>query len=166
MSPYRRALFGVMFGLAAVGTACAADRPDESMMSPIRTLVQFMASPPASPISGVFAGTGVVIVENFAPYIYIGPSAVSRWETGFRGHVANGDLSELNVKFGEPQDFSRDGNRVYFALPTTWTGRAGRQRFEELGVWSFVLVRVNNVWHVLSYAWGVMELQSPAKPVP
>jgi hypothetical protein len=155
-----------VFGLAIVGTACAGDRPDEVMMLPIRTLVQFMASPPASPISGVFASTGVVIVENFAPYIYIGPSAVTRWETGFRGHVASGDLSELDVKFGEPQDFSRDGDRAYFALPTTWTGRTGRQRFKETGVWSFVLVRFNDAWHVLAYAWGVMELQSPAKPVP
>lgn len=158
MRASQRGVFGFVLGLGIVGGTCAAERPDNSMMVPIQALVHFMSSPPASPISGVFAKKGVVIVENFAPYIFIGPGAVSGWETGFRGHFLNDKLSDLEVTFGEPQDFGRDGNRAYFALPTAWTGRSQTKRFKEDGVWSFVLVRTSNAWRVLGYAWGVKEV--------
>jgi ketosteroid isomerase-like protein len=126
--------------------------PDDAMMAPVRAVADFMRTPDAAPIADVFADD-VVIVENFAPYIFRGPSAAARWQAGFREHAAT--LSDLRNRFGEAQDFSRTGDTVYFVLPTTWTGQTRGKPFVEEGGWAFVLERRGEGWRIASYAWAV-----------
>jgi hypothetical protein len=130
----------------------ASSVPDVAMMMPVQAIAAFMATLDEAKLAKVFADD-VVIVENFAPYVFRGSDAVSRWRAGFRGH-ANG-LSGLVAAFGPAQDFSRSGDTVYFALPTTWTGMTHQKPFEEEGGWSFVLQRDGAGWRVASYAWAV-----------
>lgn len=146
-------------------SAFAADSPDEAMMRPIRILAHFMESPPASHVPSVFASSDVVIIENFAPYIFAGPNTVVHWEAGFRQHFDEGKLSGLVVKFREPLDFSRDGDRASFTLPAVWNGKSGQQRFTETGAWSFVLLRAGGEWRVLAYTWGVIDFHYVAEPI-
>ncbi|HTT97359.1 MAG TPA: hypothetical protein VMF58_04880 [Rhizomicrobium sp.] len=122
------------------------------MMKPVHGVAAFMATLDDAHLEKIFADD-VVIVENFAPYVFRGPDAVTRWRAGFRDHAAT--LADLRVEFGEPQDFSRDGDRAYFVLPTTWTGRTRGKAFEEHGGWAFVLVEDGSAWRVASYAWAV-----------
>jgi hypothetical protein len=126
--------------------------PDDAMMAPVRAVVDFMATLDDTRFEGVFADD-VIIVENFAPYIFRGADAVARWCVSFRNHAAT--LAELNAAFGPPQDFSRDGDRAYFVLPTRWTGRTRGKPFEEEGGWAFVLVSEGQSWRVACYAWAV-----------
>jgi hypothetical protein len=126
--------------------------PEAAMMAPVRAIAQFMATLDDACVESVFANDPV-IVENFAPYVFRGPSAAARWREGFRQHAAT--LSELANVFGPAQDFSRSGDTVYFVLPTMWTGRTGGKPFEEQGGWSFVLQRQGEGWRVACYAWAV-----------
>jgi hypothetical protein len=127
--------------------------PDAQMMAAVERLVRFMVTRVEADLAEVFADSGVVIVENFVPYTFHGPSAVRDWAAGFREHAAN--ISQLVPAFGEPQDFNGDGERVYFALPTTWTGLNHGHRFSEDGGWSFILVRNGAEWRVQAYGWAV-----------
>lgn len=130
-------------------------QPDAGMMAAVDRLVRFMAAGAAGEPGGVFADSDVTIIENFAPYIFSGASAVRDWTAGFRAHAAS--LAELNATFGEAQDFSVDGGRVYFSLPTTWTGTSGGKRFSEDGGWAFVLARESADWRVQAYGWAVTD---------
>lgn len=169
-SDYEQTIIGAWYGartmravelvaaLVAVAGPCslwAADNPPPNMLKPIQALVAFMARVPANQHASMFADRDVTVVENYPPFIFSGPDAVARWEEGFRKHAAGDHLTELAVAFGEAQDFSVAGDRAYFSLPTTWTGRAEGKSFEEHGAWSFVIVRVGTVWKVLGYGWGV-----------
>jgi len=129
------------------------ETPDRQMIDAVGRLVRFMVTRAEADLVGVFADTGVVIVENFAPYVFHGPTAARDWAKGFRAHAAN--LAELRPSFGTPQDFSSDGERVYFALPTHWSGLSSGRRFEEDGGWSFILVRDGADWRVQAYGWAV-----------
>src|ERR1700741_769370 len=97
--------------------------PDAAMIAPVQALASFMATLDDARLEGVFADD-VVIVENFAPYIF---RDVARWREGFRAHAAA--LSGLRSSFGTAQDFSRDGERAYFVLPTTWKGLSKGRAF-------------------------------------
>jgi hypothetical protein len=132
------------------------------MLAPVRALVAFMSKLPVGEHATMFAPRGVTIIENFPPYVFVGPDAVARWEAGFRTHVAAEQDTELKVEFGPAQDFGVTGNRAYFALPTTWTGRSAGRSFEEQGAWSFVLVRAGTGWKILGYGWGVSSLKERA----
>ena len=96
-----------------------------------------------------------MIVENFAPFLFEGADAFVRWRAGFYDHVDRDGLSELKHSFGQAQDFARDGDRVFFILPTTWAGRSHGRAFSEDGGWAFVLEPDAGRWRILSYAWAV-----------
>ncbi len=127
----------------------------EKMQVPVQALVQFMATGDETDLRDAFASDGLVIVENFAPFVFQGPGAFERWREGFRRHVQGGGLTELQHTFGPAQDVSLDDDTAYFVLPTTWTGRAHGRPFSEDGGWAFVLVRDQGRWRIRGYAWAV-----------
>jgi len=142
--------------------ADGAQAPDGAMMAPVTALAQYMAHVECVAMPSVFSDNGLVIIENFAPYIYVGKDAAARWNTGYRRHVAQ--LRDLKVSFGTAHDFERTGDRVYFVLPATWGGLQPGGRFEEHGAWSFVLERSSGQWRILAYGWGATDEQDwPAK---
>lgn len=131
------------------GAGARVSTPDAAMLAPPQALARFMATLDDAYLKDLFADD-VTIVENFAPYIF---RDVARWREGFRAHAA--ELGDLESTFGPPQDFSRDGSRVYFVLPTSWKGRSRGHGFEEQGGWSFVLEQRGEAWAIASYAWAV-----------
>jgi hypothetical protein len=72
-------------------------------------------------------------------------------------------LSELSARFDAAHDFSASGNRIYFSLPTTWTGRTHGRRFEENGAWAFVLDRRGAAWRIIGYGWAVYAYSEAQK---
>lgn len=141
--------------LALAPPAWSAAQPTEAMWTPVRELVAYMKSPPKGAEPAMFAGSGVCIVENFAPFVFCGADAVRAWDSGFRAHYAQEGLSVLSVRFGAAHDFTLAADRAYFSLPTTWSGMTQGHRFEEHGAWAFVLTREDDAWRVLAYGWGV-----------
>jgi len=125
------------------------------MLATAATLARFMSALPERHSDRLFAARGVCIVENFAPFLFCGSRAVSRWEAGFRAHAAAEALSGIEAHFGPAFDFSQSHGRAYFSLPTTWTGFTHGRRFEEHGAWAFVLERQGADWRIKGYGWGV-----------
>jgi hypothetical protein len=150
-----RVCWAVLVGFLAAGTARAEEQPTAAMMEPVQGLVTFMRTLRRGEQPTVFARRGLCIIENFAPFLFCGSDAAANWSAGFRAHAAEGDIKNLAATFGEAHDFARSGKRVYFSLPTTWTGLTRGKRFEEHGAWSFVLEQDNNVWRIAGYGWGV-----------
>jgi hypothetical protein len=157
-----RACRAVMICLLA-GAAQAAEQPSAAMMEPVHGLVTFMSTLSRGAQPTVFARRGVCIVENFAPYLFCGLQGVANWSAGFRSHAAADGLADLAATFGAANDFSQSGNRVYFSLPTTWTGVAAGKHFEEHGAWAFVLVQEGAAWRILSYGWAVTAHSEPPR---
>jgi hypothetical protein len=74
------------------------DGPTEDMMAPVKALVRYMAHVDGAVLPTVFADDGLVIVENFPPYIFNGKDAAAHWDAGYRKHV--GRLKDLKCDFG------------------------------------------------------------------
>lgn len=145
----------VLVCLLAAGAAQAEDKPTDAMMEPVHGLVAFMSTLRRGEQPTVFARRGLCIVENFAPFVFCGLQAAANWAAGFRAHARADDLKDLAAAFGEAHDFNQSGKRVYFSLPTTWTGLMHGKRFEEHGAWSFVLEQEDAGWRIVGYGWGV-----------
>jgi hypothetical protein len=134
-----------------------SDAPDKAMIVPVTALADYMAHPDGAVLPPVFVDDGLVIVEDFAPYIFLGRDGAAHWDAGIRQHVAR--LKDLKFTLGPAHDFNRTDDRVYFVLPTTWRGVSPEGRFEEHGAWSFVLQSSRGEWRILAYGWGVTDEQ-------
>jgi hypothetical protein len=127
--------------------------PDKAIMAPVVALASYMAHVKGAVLPSVFADDALV-VENFAPYIFVDKHAVADWDSGYRGH-AEERLKDLTFVFGVAHDFERAGKRAYFVLPTTWRGIDQTGHFEEHGAWSFVLDEKSpGQWRIAAYGWG------------
>jgi hypothetical protein len=136
--------------------------PDATMMASVTALASYMAHVEGAVLPPVFVDEGLVIVEDFAPYVFTGKDAAAQWDAGFRQHAI--PLKDLKFSFGAAHDFELTGDRVFFVLPTRWRGVYKDRRFEEHGAWSFVLKNASGQWRILAYGWGATDLQDwPAK---
>lgn len=125
------------------------------MLVPVEKIARFIATGDEACLAA-FATKDVVILENFAPYLFAGPDAVARWASGMREHART--LGGLKHSFGAAQDFTSDGELAFFSLPTHWQGTTNGRPFQEDGGWSFLLVSENGAWRVKSYGWAVTRL--------
>jgi hypothetical protein len=132
-----------------------SDAPDAAMMVPVEKIARFIATGDEACLSA-FAGSGVVILENFAPFLFTGPDAVAHWAKEMRGHAKS--LAGLHHTFGPAQDFRVENEHVYFSLPTHWSGHSKGRLFHEDGGWAFLLVKQRGEWRVQSYGWAVIRL--------
>jgi hypothetical protein len=131
-------------------------RPDCTMMRPIERIASFMETLDPKLLRGTFADGKVIIIENFAPYVFQGPDAVALWSERFALHAK--EISGLRHSFGEPQNFDRSGKTVFISFPTTWSGRLRGRPFVETGGWAFALVKEERGWRVRSYGWAVTNI--------
>jgi hypothetical protein len=163
-----RPIIAVLFGILAMSSSTRAVEvppgPDAAMLDTATRVARFIETLDDADIRGVFADADVTIIENFAPYRFDGPNAVANWAAGMRAHRT--DTANLAHAFGSPQDFSRSGDRVFFALPTTWTGTYRGTPFTETGGWAFVLAEHIDAsgargWRVQSYGWAVTGITTP-----
>jgi hypothetical protein len=155
-------LLSISFLMAQTLSPQSSDIPDTAMMAPVSALANYMAHVEGAVLPPVFEDDGLVIVEDFAPFIFSGKDAAANWDAGFRHHAV--PLRDLTYSFGPPNAFERTDDRVYFVLPTTWRGIYKDRRFEEHGAWSLVLKNTTGKWRILAYGWGATDLRDwPAK---
>ena len=139
------------------------EQPDPTMMAPIDQVAAFIGSGGVGPATGAFASNDVTILENFAPYLFTGAAAVEAWARGMQAHLSG--VTALRHQFGQPHNFSRDGDLVFLSLPTQWSGVLGGRAFMERGGWCFVLTKQGHEWRIRNYGWAVTEL-SVEPPAP
>ncbi len=133
-------------------------QPDAAMLAPVESIARFIAGGGDENLEA-FADGDVTILENFAPHLFAGPAAVRRWARQMRKHAAS--LRDMRHSFGPAQDFARgDDGRVFFSLPTHWSGLSHGRRFEEDGGWAFLLEQQSGAWRVRSYAWAVTRIEA------
>jgi hypothetical protein len=128
---------------------------DPEMAEPVFAVAGFMACGEEEGLADAFAPSGVVIIENFPPFLFEGPRAIVRWRGGFNAHARLLQLEELRYELGQPEEFVQSEDRAFFTLPVRWSGFSMGRPFEERGGWAFVLIRSAGRWRILSYAWAV-----------
>ena len=131
---------------------------DPVLLVPIEMVARFIETGDESLLSA-FAGSGVVILENFAPHLFEGADAVKRWSQKILSwHEPPSDLV-LKHRFGPVQDLRVQDDLAFLSLPTHWTISQSGDSIEEDGGWAFILVRENGAWKVRGYGWAVTWIE-------
>lgn len=129
--------------------------PDAAMMRAPEVAAQFVDTLNEAGLREAFASDGVVIVDNTAPYVFVGAHAVEEWAATLRSHLQA--IENLRHHFGPPQEFSITGNKAYFSMPVTWTEVYFGKPVTEKGAWVFVMLREGGEWKIKTSVWGRTE---------
>jgi hypothetical protein len=129
--------------------------PDSKMLEPAWRIAEFMVTRNAGLLDGVFSSTGVTLVDSFAPFVFTGAEGVAMWSQNFTTHV--GDHEALRNTLLEPQEFSRDGDVVFYSQPIRWEFAVNSRRRVETGGMALVLIWERAAWRVQHYAWAVTD---------
>jgi hypothetical protein len=130
--------------------------PDDSLLEPVRRLVRFIETSDRAWLDDLFVEQPVIL-ESFAPFVFEGSGAVTRWADAFTVHLGAHD--GLRGELGVAQEFSRDGDTAFFAVPLTWWFALGDRRVRETGGLAVLLQRVGDGWRLARYAWAVTGLE-------
>ena len=96
----------------------------------------------------------VTIIDNVAPFIWIGSSAVADWLTSMAVNSETRGLSEQNVIYGPARTELVDGDRAYGNYPAEWTYLERDEPRRDRATIAFALRRTVVGWKIAGWSWN------------
>jgi ketosteroid isomerase-like protein len=107
-----------------------------------------------SPAGGAAHPSDGMIIDNFAPYFWQGPSAFSDWWTDLRKRDAANQISDVHVSIGPPIKVIVSGARAFAEVPIHMTLSAKGAPQQEDGVFTMALEKGAGGWMVDAWAYA------------
>lgn len=100
-----------------------------------------------------YAGGEVVIVDEFAPHLWIGTHAAQDWAADYEKHAQATGVSDGSVKYGAPTRTEVEGDVAYVVIPTVYNYKEHGKAQTEDGQMTFVLHAENDTWKIAQWTW-------------
>jgi hypothetical protein len=95
-----------------------------------------------------------VVADDEPPYSWNGPTAGVQWVNAVERACKTVRLTKLTCKIQPVNVFQQSTDNVYVVLPVDFTGvLPGKQHFEVVGAFTFILRQVNGRWMIKSQTW-------------
>jgi hypothetical protein len=99
-------------------------------------------------------GSGdVVIVDEFAPHLWVGSHAAQDWAADYEKHAQAIGVSDGSVKYGAPTRAEVEGDVAYVVIPTVYNYKERGKPQTEEGQMTFVLHAENGAWKIAQWTW-------------
>ncbi|HET7815061.1 MAG TPA: hypothetical protein VFL13_11890 [Candidatus Baltobacteraceae bacterium] len=140
----------------SASAGAATPKPTPAMMKPVQALLQALNTNSTAPAAGALTSTAV-IVDEFAPFRWSGPSAASSYLSSFGSMMKAAKLSNVHGTLGKVTAFDRAGNRAYMVIATDVAATMNGKRSVEHGTWTFTLLSSGGTWQIDSVTWGTVS---------
>ena len=144
-----------VLALSTLGTASVAraQTPDPAVLAPVNGLIDAFNHNDAASIAGLHA-PGAVILDEFAPYAWSGPTAVMAWGADFgKFAVAHGVTSGV-VSLSAPSTVEVNGDRAYVVAPSVIAFTTKDKPIKNAGSFTFALIKTDKGWLIQSWAYA------------
>lgn len=147
------ALTAVLAGLAAPASAAA---PPAGVMATISAVLKDTNANDTSKLDGYYTSDAVVI-DEFAPYVWTGTGAGTRWWTSLVAFNRKMSISNMKASMQSIQHFNVAGDKAYAVVPLTISfGYKGKPQ-KETGTLTLTLQRSGNDWKIATQTWGTLS---------
>ena len=145
--------------LALVTQASAADtQPTAAMMAPLKILLRAANGDSSADVSKI-CSKDAVIMDEPPPHRWDGETAAVDWLASLKVQFKDQQVTGARAEFHTVSVYEHSADRAWIVIPTTWTGAQGGRRFEEDGVWSFLVVQSGDAWKISADSWSVTDLK-------
>ena len=94
------------------------------------------------------------VLDDFAPYVWQGPNACSKWYSDFRSFVTKSNIIEPSIALGKAQHVDITGDIAYVVIPTTFEFKKDGKPVHETGIIILKMHKSATAWQIAGWAWA------------
>lgn len=134
-------------------TPLKADTADRAVMQPINEMVAAINRGDIKSVASQFSDD-TVIVDEFAPFVWRGSDAATRWMGDFGALLKQMSVTEVKVSLGAARYPQVSSDDAYVVMPTTVNMTEKGKLVKETADWTFALSRKNGAWKITALTWA------------
>ena len=139
--------------LASVLCAPALWAVSGDVMAPIRQFIDGFNKGDTTSGFAAYAKGPTSIIDEFAPFHWIGPEAAHAWADGYDKHTKASGVTDGNVQYGSATRTEIEGDAAYVIVPCTYLYKENGKSMTEKGQMTFVLSSQDGAWKISSWTW-------------
>ncbi len=138
---------------AAPPVANASNQPHPEMpaefRAPISLFIEGFQNRDAAKIAAAHAPSPTII-DEFAPFVWTGPSALLAWGTDLQKYMGG---SNVSVRFDPPRYEMMHGENGYVILGSIITVKTSSQVYRSAGTFTLALTKTEKGWLIKAWAY-------------
>lgn len=147
----KKTILALLIGILLSQAAIAADPGD--VTAPIHQFIDGFNTGDVKSAYAAYATGDIVIVDEFAPHLWIGAHAPQQWAADYEKHAQAAGVSDGTVKYGAPTRTEVEGDAAYVVVPTIYLYKEHGKPVAEEGQMTFVLHVESGSWKISGWTW-------------
>jgi hypothetical protein len=139
--------------LASFTLPAVAAGPNAAVMATVNGVIAAADADNAGQVNSYFASSAHV-VDDFAPYVWSGSDAGSRWWTASDKDAAKHGVTDLRATLQPITHYGVAGDDAYVVLPLALTYTLKGKPGHTNGLWTLTLHQSGGSWKITSATWA------------
>ncbi|HEX3892577.1 MAG TPA: hypothetical protein VHW46_08395 [Terracidiphilus sp.] len=127
--------------------------PAQDVVAPIRQAIDGFNSGDTQSFFAACTPNQMSIIDEFAPYRWIGPHAAQDWAAAYDKHAQATGVTDGSVKYSKPTRIEIEGSSAYVIVPTVYVYKQNAKPTTEEGQMTFSLHREAAGWKITAWTW-------------
>ena len=139
--------------LTSLALPAAAAGPSAAIMATVNGIVAAVNADKAADVNSYFSSNGH-IVDDFAPYVWNGADAGSRWWTASDKDLAKNGVASLRATVQTITRYGAVGDDAYVVVPLSLSYTMKGKPARASGLWTLTLHQTGGSWKITSATWA------------
>lgn len=154
-----RAIFALLMSSVCLPTSMAASSGD--VMAPIRQFIDAFNSADTKAQYAACSSGEVVIIDEFAPHVWVGPRAPQQWAADYDKHARATSVMDGRVTYGAPNRKEVEGDEAYVIVPTVYLYKEHGKPLVEEGSLTITLRQEADARKITGWTWSGVRPHAP-----
>ena len=155
----KKAILALLVCVPLAPAAKAAVTGD--VAAPIRQFIDAFNSGGAEAEYAACAKGDIVIIDEFAPHLWVGPRAPQQWAADYDKHAQATGVTEGRVTYGAPTRKEVEGDKAYVIVPTVYLYKERGKPLIEEGQLTLTLHVEAGAWKITGWTWTGVKPHPP-----
>jgi ketosteroid isomerase-like protein len=143
-------LLAAIFSIAAPAMATS---PPAAVMAPIKAMLAATNADNGAGLAAFYTPDAAV-VDEFAPYMWTGPTAATQWWAGVDKQIAQMGTHAIHAAAQPIKHFDVTGDSAYVVVPLIISYIVKGKPEHETGLFTLTLRRSGSTWKIATQTWA------------
>jgi len=165
MTLTRRFLAAASISFALIASGATA-RPAAGPLATVRAFADAINKNDMAGAAATFTPGEASIIDEFKPYVWIGPNALKDWAVSFGEDAKATGKTDPVATLASPIRVSVEDDTAYVVTRATFAYTQNGAKMQDEAVWTLVLKRTDKGWLIKAWAWGAHKPKAVMEATP